>query len=466
MEYTYFVDLSSWFVLAFLLFTFANGVLSAVLGWLDANSPDVGESVKRLHALGKLAKKLFTKRNIEATLEYKSASENFSNMTSTIDSGVNSLILLFGVVPMLVATFHAHFPNLSMMWCWVLTSTTVTVVASLLQAPAEWYDEFVIDGRFGLSNSTLGTFVSDKLKSTAIATFASIALVVPLDWALRRYVGGGDLEDILYFCAAYVFATTFISPIVGWFTFPMFNKVYPLADGPLRKRLTRLCRKCGWRWPAIYVMDDSSRSSRPNAFIMNVFWNKKVLLSDNLVSRYSPDEIEAIVGHEIGHGKLHHFSINYLKEILFGVVGVAATVLLVRTPSFYRAFGYSWVTQENVAENFIMGFFLAETFKTAFTWILDPAICWMSRKMEYAADRYSAERIRSKSSMVNALLRLYSDNLSDLFPHPACEWMTYTHPSILNRVGAIVHRRRKTRRKTSSKKTRDGEDGESKTKAL
>ena len=108
-----------------------------------------------------------------------------------------------------------------------------------------------------------------------------------------------------------------------------------------------------------------------------------------------------------------------------------------KIPAFYSAFGYSWVTQDNVTQNYVIGFSLTTTFIGAFSWVFTPLSNWISRKMEYAADRYAANHIDNRKDLENALLKLTSENMSDIAPHPAYEFANYSHPSILNRILAI-----------------------------
>ena len=462
MKHLYTVDLSSWFVIAFMAFTFINGAFSSILEWLDSEDRNTSANIGRLHALGDMAKKLFTKRSIKLASTYKTVTERFSSLTEAVDSGLATLVLLFGALPTMVAHLHASFPELRMVWCWIITSSAFTTLVSLVHVPFEWYGTFHIDGRFNLNNMTPRAFVFDTLKSMVMTFVITVATALPLDWALRQYVGSDDFASIAYFFAAYVLCVTFLSPVVGWFTLPIFNKLTPLQNCALRRRLEKLCAKCGMKTPGIYVVDDSARSTKSNAFIMSVFGWKKIVLSDNLLANHTADEVEAIMAHEIGHSKLHHLSMNSILSLVSWTCGLLITLVLLRTEAFYHAFGYSWVTKENMADNFIMGYFLAASFKTAFTWMLGPLGAWHSRKLEYAADRFAVEHIKSRSSMVNALLRLYSDNLSDLFPHPLCEAATYSHPSVLNRIEGLPAKPRQARRRTTKKE--GSENGQ--TKAL
>ena len=118
-------------------------------------------------------------------------------------------------------------------------------------------------------------------------------------------------------------------------------------------------------------------------------------------------------------------------------LAVSLTFILMKCESFYHAFGYSWVNQGNINENLIIGFSLSSMFLTSFMWIFTPLSNYLSRKMEYAADRFSLEHTKNKKSLVNALLKLTADNLSDVFPHPLYEFVTYSHPSIINRIEAL-----------------------------
>jgi STE24 endopeptidase len=236
---------------------------------------------------------------------------------------------------------------------------------------------------------------------------------------------------------------------------PMFNSFERLPDGRLRGTLERMCKRCGEKVDDICVMDASRRSGHSNAFVCGAFGKMRIVIFDTMFRGSTPSEIAAVVGHEIGHRRLHHL---LLTNVLLSV-GLTASVTvcfwLMKCVPFYHAFGYSWVTEANVVENYVIGFSLASTFIASFTWVLTPLAAWISRRMEYAADRYSARLCGGAGALSSALMKLSAQNLSDIFPHPAYEFVNWSHPSLLNRLGALGYGRRgKGRRRRNARRKR------------
>jgi len=440
MTYTYFADLGSWFFIAFLISLFLGTAMSSFLSWLNSDKPNLKSKVGRLHSLGEVARKMLPFGKIRKALRYKRTVDGFSDLVETIDSGATVLMLLFGILPFLIATFHFAFPTIGMVWCFIAATTALSLVNNLVYSPAEYYEDFVIEQKYGFNTKTMKTFIVDKLKGVPICIVMSTAMYLVLDWALKLLPGtdGGSISImglVLFVLGAAMFKT-----VLQWTSLnvimPLFNEFKPLEDGPLKVKLEELCGRCGVHLTKIEVMDASKRSRHSNAFICGM-WRKRIVLFDTLFKDFTDDEIVSIVAHEIGHGKLHHLLLIDLQDMLSTALYVFTAFVLMVNPNFYHAFGYSWVNSRNLVENYVIGFYLASMFVKSFTWVLTPVVSWISRKMEYAADRYAVEHTENAESMKNALVKLTAENLSDVFPHPAYEAVYYSHPSIINRVEAL-----------------------------
>lgn len=440
MQYTYFADLGSWFFISFLISIFLGTTMSSFLSWLNSDKPNLKSKVGRLHSLGEVARKMLPFGKIRKALRYKMTVDGFSDLVETIDSGATVLMLLFGILPFLIAAFHLAFPSIGMVWCFIAATTVLHLANNLIYSPAEYYEDFVIEQKYGFNTKTMKTFIVDKLKGMPIGIVMSAVLYLVLDWALKLLLGtdGGGISIVGL--AMFVLGVAMFKIVLQWtslnLVMPLFNSFKPLEDGPLKVKLEELCKKCGVRLTKIEVMDASKRSRHSNAFICGM-WKKRIVLFDTLFKDFADDEIVSIVAHEIGHGKLHHLLLIDLQDLLSTALYAFAAFALVVNPGFYCAFGYSWVDSGNLAENYVIGFYLASMFVKSFTWVLTPVMSWISRKMEYAADRYAVEHTKNAENMKNALVKLTAENLSDVFPHPAYEAVYYSHPSIINRVEAL-----------------------------
>src|SRR5205085_10462689 len=101
---------------------------------------------------------------------------------------------------------------------------------------------------------------------------------------------------------------------LGWLTFtlilgrllpvvilPLFFKSSRLENGPLADRLRRLVEGTGLRVEGIYRMDLSAMTRKANAGLAGLGRTRRVLLGDTLLNEFSPDEIEVVFAHEVGH---------------------------------------------------------------------------------------------------------------------------------------------------------------------
>ena len=438
MNYTYFVDLGSWFFISFVVFLVIGSIISNVIGWLNSEKFDMKTRLSRIHELGEMAKKLFSVKKVNKAMKYKNAMEGFSDMAGTIRSGVSTLIVMFGILPFTISTLHQILPDgTRMLWGWILASVVAMFISALFSIPFDYYKDFVIEKHFGFNKKTSKTFFSDIAKSLVVGSVLTVVIQYLLDFALTSWFESVSISSVFMLVVFLIFLGKVMQFLFINVILPMFNDFKPLKDKKLLKKIEKLCDKCGFKVSRIEVMDASKRSTHSNAFICGSFGKKKIVLFDTILKNMTHDEIVAIIAHEIGHGKLHHLLFKNIEIVVHVTISTVLAFFLMKIPEFYSAFGYSWVTEGNIVENYIIGFSLATTFVGAFSWVFEPISNWLSRKMEYAADRFAAEHIGDGKNLESALLKLTSENLSDVIPHPAYEFVNYSHPSILNRILAI-----------------------------
>ena len=213
---------------------------------------------------------------------------------------------------------------------------------------------------------------------------------------------------------------------------PLFNKFSPLPAGAARDAIEALLARCGFANRGLFVMDGSRRSSHGNAFFTGFGRAKRIVFFDTLLERLTPDEVEAVLAHELGHFKLKHV----LKRMLWmaasslaflGAARVARRVAVVlRRPG--RAAG-AWTAP---ASRSIL-FFLA---LPVFTFVLAPLASLYSRRHEFEADAFAAQHA-SAASLVRALVKLYEDNASTLTPDPLYSAFHDSHPPAALRIARL-----------------------------
>jgi STE24 endopeptidase len=211
---------------------------------------------------------------------------------------------------------------------------------------------------------------------------------------------------------------------------PLFNKFTPLPEGTLRERLLNLASRTGFQAQSIQVMDGSKRSRHSNAFFTGFGRFRKIVLFDTLIQQLNEAELEAVLAHEIGHYKRKHI----LKFLALSAGGsfVAFYLLSVLASQswFYEAFHFR---EHSIASAILLFSLLSGTI----SFWLSPVINLWSRRYEYQADAFAAAAMREAKSLIGALRKLNEKNLSNLTPHPLYSGFYYSHPTLLEREGAL-----------------------------
>ncbi len=308
-----------------------------------------------------------------------------------------------------------------------LLYTGILVFAySLIKLPLSIYHTFVIEERFGFNRTTPRTFFLDRVKGLVLALlFGGVLLAAIL--ALFNYAGS---YAWLYCWAIVIVFSLAMQYIVPSLIMPLFNKFSPLESGELKKAILRYARSVDFPVKNVFVMDGSKRSSKSNAFFTGFGRNKRIALFDTLIAQHSVPEMVAVLAHEIGHYKKKHVLQGLIISILHTGVLLFLLSLFLDSPGLFQAF---YMTNQSVYAGLLFFSLLYTPIELALSIVLQV----ISRKNEYEADRFAAETIDDPRSLVDALKKLSSTNLSNLTPHPFYVFLNYSHPPLLQRVQAI-----------------------------
>jgi STE24 endopeptidase len=284
----------------------------------------------------------------------------------------------------------------------------VMAVGMIAVLPFDAYRTFVIEARYGFNRTTPGVFVADLAKGIALSLALGVPLLLVVLWFVRT---AGTLWWVY-----------------TWFAWiaPLFNRFTPLEDGELKRRIERLLERCGFRAEGLFVMDGSKRSSHGNAYFTGFGKTKRIVFFDTLMQRLTPEEIEAVLAHELGHFARGH--IPRLLAVRFALALVLLGVLgwLYRESAFYQALGLS----EAHIGAALAGFALL---LPAFTFPFQPIASLIARKQEFEADAFAADHA-SAADLVSALAKLYRDNASTLTPDPLHSLVYDSHPPAVLRI--------------------------------
>ena len=299
------------------------------------------------------------------------------------------------------------------------------VISTIWTTPFSYYRNFGIEEKFGFNRMTKKTFVVDQIKSLLISTGLMCGLICGLT-AIHQAMGHWMLIVFTAVIFLFLVLTVFLQPV---FT-RIFNKLTPLEDGELKTKLTELLEKNGCTVRQISVSDGSKRSSKANAYFGGFGKMKTIVLYDTLIEQMTEEEIVAVFAHEMGHNK-HK---DTLKLLGMNIVNVSMIVVslwaLVSMPEIYLDFGFEGV---NYGFAFVLASAVCLSFISPFLGLF---ISTFSRRFEYAADKFAADNGYGEA-LISGLKKLAKNSFANLSPHPVVVALTYSHPTISQRVEYI-----------------------------
>ena len=306
----------------------------------------------------------------------------------------------------------------------------VTVIGSVVDLPFDYYKQFRLEEQFGFNKMTPGLFFSDMLKHTLVGAVIGL----PLIWvtlALMEKAGAlWWLYAWLIWCGFQIFMLGFYQNLIA----PLFNKFTPLQDESLRSRIEGLMQRVGFASKGLFVMDGSRRSAHGNAYFSGFGAAKRIVFFDTLLSRLAPNEIEAVLAHELGHFKLNHVIKRIGVMFVISLGFLALLGYLKNQVWFYQGLG---VEPMMAASNDAMALILFMFALPVFTFLFSPVLSITSRKNEFEADAFAAKHSNSQD-LISALVKLYEDNASTLTPDPLHSAFYDSHPPASIRVQKLL----------------------------
>jgi STE24 endopeptidase len=259
---------------------------------------------------------------------------------------------------------------------------------------------------------------------------------------LGAVIGGGLLALIIYiyqltttnfWIYAWMVITGFSIFMVLFYSnliVPLFNKQTPLPEGELKSAIEAFSEKVGFQLDNIFVIDGSKRSTKANAYFTGFGSKKRIVLYDTLINDMTTNELVAVLAHEIGHYKKHHV----VWSLILGTIQTGVTLFLfslfVGSPDLSAALGVK-------QPSFHIGLVAFGILYSPISLMVGLAMNILSRKNEYQADAFAAEYF-SATELASALKKLSVKNLSNLKPHPLYVFFHYSHPTLLQRLNALI----------------------------
>jgi STE24 endopeptidase len=295
-------------------------------------------------------------------------------------------------------------------------------ISKVLSIGLEYYG-FRLERRFKLSNQRLGSWAWDEVKGFLVGLVLGSLVVEMLYLTIRQWPQHWWMLAWALFIGLFILLAQ-LAPVV---LFPIFYKFEPLDDEDLRRRLVMLSQRAGTRVRGIYRWKLSEKSKKANAALTGLGNTRRIILADTLLDNYSPDEIEAVLAHELGH----HVHRHILKSIL-----VQAGITLV---GFWAAnFTLHYAVDHHMFEQLsdFADLPLLALVSVVLSFLLMPALNAYSRFNERQADRYAFESIATVDPFISSMNKLAEQNLAERTPSKWVEWIFHSHPSISRRLAA------------------------------
>ena len=298
-------------------------------------------------------------------------------------------------------------------------------ISSLFDIPMSIYNTFVLEEKFGFNRTTFKVWIVDFIKQSILGLVIGVPLIMVILWLMSS---AGEFWWV-YAWAVWMGFGFLMMWAYPAFIAPLFNKFSQLEDDSLKERIERLMTRCGFISKGILVMDGSKRSSHGNAYFTGLGNNKQIVFFDNLLDSLEPEEVEAVLAHELGHFKKKHIVKRLITMTFMTFAGFAMLGWLMQQQWFYNGLG---ISEASIYAALVL-FSIASP---VFTFFLSPISAMMSRKHEFEADDYAAEQADA-NKLIEALVKLYKENANTLTPDPLHSAYYDSHPPAPVRIAHL-----------------------------
>ena len=295
------------------------------------------------------------------------------------------------------------------------------VLFRLLLLPLDLYGGYVREHAYGLATQRLGGWLLDWGKGLLL----QMALLVPTVHVLYALIRRDPLRWFVPAAAVLgglIVALTFLAPIL---IDPLFHTFTPLSDPALKARVTRLAERAGFPVEQVLVADASRRTVKANAYVTGFGRTKRIVLYDTLLTGASPEEVEVVLAHEIGHRVHHHIWKGVGLSILALLAGLGVAALVLR-------WGVTQRLLPHAADSAGLPLLVLTLFVLNLATL--PVQNAISRHFERQADRAALALSRSREAYISMEVGLARSNLADITPPGWAVFLLYTHPPVLERI--------------------------------
>lgn len=373
-------------------------------------------------------KKVMDFETYQKSINYTLVKSKFHRTESIIETLFALTIIGSGAVPLLLTLFTQTFGH--SLWHQALSVLCVQILFSLPFLPFQWIQQFKIEASYGFNRSTQKLWWIDRLKGFVLMLLIGTPILAGI---IAFYQNFENSWWLMAATALILFQIIFML-IYPKFILPLFNKLTPLPEGDLKNKLMTLANTAGFQAKSIEVMDGSKRSSHSNAFFTGFGRFRRIIFYDTLLEQLTPDQIEAVLAHEIGHYKKGHILKHLALSTLLTFIGFYAMHYGLQNKNLFTALGFQitdthlWLTGLLIMGNWLI---------SPIIFCIQPFMTYLSRRHEYEADAFAKKAIHSPEPLIEALYTLSQKNLSNLVPHPVYSRIYYSHPTLIERETAL-----------------------------
>lgn len=300
------------------------------------------------------------------------------------------------------------------------------LLGGLLELPLAAWRTFGVERRFGFNRTTPGLFLADALREAALVLLLGTPLAAAL---LALLLGAGGA----WWLAAWLLWSAF-TLFLAWawpaFVAPWFHRFTPLPPGDLRRRLEALLARCGFHAEGLYVSDASRRSAHGNAYFAGVGRHRRIVLYDTLLEALAPEEVEAVLAHELGHHALGHVRRRLALGLALSLGAFALLGWLAGRPWFHAALGVATPSPEATLLLFLQAGW-------PFVALARPVAAAWARRQELEADAFAASLVPARH-LAEALMKLYVANGEPVVRDPLYAAYHDSHPAAAERVARLL----------------------------
>jgi len=292
----------------------------------------------------------------------------------------------------------------------------------VITTPLGFYSGFVLSHRYGLSTQTLAGWLADLFKGLVLSLILE-AFVIELIYLL---LATQPQTWWLWVALVLLFFSVVMANLAPVLILPLFYKFTPLPEGELTQRLIALAQRANTRVRGVFTMHLSSKTTAANAAVMGLGNTRRIVLGDTMLDRYTPDEIEVVLAHELGH----HVHRDIWKLIISQSLLTFAGLYLINV-------GLHWAVETqhyyaSLADAGTLPFVFLLT--AIFGLIVMPIGNGYSRLLEDQADEYALQATRKVEAFKRAMTRLANQNLAEVEPSALVEFLFHSHPSVRKRL--------------------------------